>query len=163
MARQLYKPAMGGRLNWILGLFGIAVVCLLFLHFFAASWSNRCDPGNARFALLNGDGVVDFKPDGQLFTWVNPGPDNLWLCSNANLSISHFGANIKDLYDATRDDMTRNGWTEIAPGTSPDFSAYQKVKDGVKLSAVVQKQFFWVEIDLSAPGVRAGEMGFGQA
>jgi len=151
---------MGARLNWMFALFAIAVMGLLFFHFFGATWSNRCDPGNARFALLKSDGVVDFLPDGQLFTWVNPRPDNLWLCSNASLSVSHVGASIKDLYDTTRDDMTRNGWSEIAPGTSADFSAYQKVRDGLTLSAVVRKEVFWVEVDLSAPGLRAGEPGF---
>ena len=152
---------MGARLNWIFALFAIAVAGLLFLHFFGASWSNRCDPGNARFALLQSDAVVDFQPDGQLFTWVNPGPDNRWLCSNANLSVSHVGANIKDLYGATREDMTRNGWTELAPGTSANFSVFEKTRDNLKLSAIVRKEVFWVEVDLSAPGLRAGEGGFG--
>ena len=142
-------------------MFAIAVFGLLFFHLFGASWSNRCDPGNARYLLLKGDGVVDFQPEGQLFTWVNPGPDNLWLCSNAGLSVSHAGPNIRDLYQATRDDMTRNGWSEIAPGTSTDFSVYEKVKEGLKISAVVRKEVFWVEVDLDAPGLRAGESGFG--
>jgi hypothetical protein len=157
----LYKAAVGGRLNWIGALFAIAVAGLLFFHFFAATWSNRCDPGNARYALLKSDGVVDFQPEGRLFTWVNPGPDNLWLCSNAGLSVSHIGPNIRDLYAQTREDMTRNGWAEIAPGTSADFSVFQKVKDGLKLTAVVRKEIFWVEVDLDAPGLRAGESGFG--
>ena len=142
-------------------MFAIAIFGLLFFHLFAASWSNRCDPGNARFALLKHDGVVDFQPDGQLFTWVNPGPDNLWLCSNANLSVSHVGANIKDLYEQTREDMTRNGWSELAPGTSADFSVFEKTKNNLKLDAVVRKEVFWVEVDLSAPGLHAGESGLG--
>ena len=149
------------RLNWILALFAIAVAGLLFFHFFGATWSNRCDPGNERFALLKSDGVVSFSAKGQLFTWENDGADNLWLCSNANLSVSHVGPNIKDLYEQTREDMTRNGWSELAPGTSADFSVFEKTKNNLKLDAVVRKEVFWVEVDLSAPGLHAGESGLG--
>jgi len=120
---------MGGRLNWIVGMFGIAIGCLLLFHLFGATWSNKCDPGNAQFQLMKQDGAVDFEPDGQLFTWENDDADNLWLCSNANLSVSHIGPNVK-------------------------------VRGGVKLSAVVQKQAFWVEVDMSDPGLHIGEFGF---
>ena len=149
-----------GRLNWIFGLFAIAIAGLIFFHFFGATWSNKCDPGNAQFLLMKHDGVVDFKPTDQLFTWENDGPDNLWLCSNANLSVSHVGPNIKAMYDATRQDMTDNGWTEIGALPNENFAVYEKISDGVKLSAVVQKQVFWVEIDMSAPGLHLGEYGF---
>jgi len=151
---------MGGRLNWIFGMFGLAIAGLLFFHLFGATWSNRCDPGNAQFLLMKHDGVVDFKPGGQLFTWENDDADNLWLCSNANLSISHVGPNVKAIYAATRQDMTANGWSEIGALPNEDFAVYEKVSGGVKLSAVVQKQAFWVEVDLSAPGLHLGEYGF---
>jgi len=151
---------MGARLNWIFAMVGIAAAGLLFFHFFGAAWSNRCDPDNARYQLLRSDPIVDFQPQGQLLTWVNPRPDNLWLCANANLSVSHVGPNIRDVYGATRADLSRNGWSEIAPGTSDQFAVYEKLRSGLKLTAVVRKEPFWVEVDLSAPGVRAGEMGF---
>ena len=162
MATELYKHAAMGRLSYIVWAFLIAVAGLLAFHFFGATWSNRCDPGNQQFALLKSDGVVTFAPDHQLFTWENDRPDNLWLCANANLSVSHIGPNIKDVYEQTRGDMTRNGWSEIAPGTSSDFSVYEKTTAGVTLSAVVRKEVFWVEVDLSAPGLRPGESGLGQ-
>ena len=148
-----WREAPEGHLGrWIGSLFVIAIAGMLFFHFFGASWSNRCDPGNARYELLAGDGVVDFAPDGRLLTWINPGPDNLWLCSDANLSVNHLGPRIGDIYEQTRTDMTRNGWSEIAPGTSADFSVYEKVKDGLTLTAVVRKELFWVEVALSDEG-----------
>jgi len=156
-----YTPGgMGGRLNWIVGMFGIAIGGLLFFHLFGTTWSNKCDPGNAQFQLMKQDGVVVFKPDGQLFTWENDDADNLWLCSNANLSVSHVGPNVKAIYEATRQDMTANGWTELGALPNKDFAVYEKVSGGVKLSAVVQKQAFWVEVDMSAPGLHIGEFGF---
>jgi hypothetical protein len=126
---------MGGRLNWIFGMIAVAVAGLLFFHFFGAAWGNRCDPENSRYQLLATDPAADFQPQGQLLTWINPGPDNLWLCANANLSVSHIGPNIRDVYGATREDLSRNGWSEIAPGTSADFSVYEKLKGGLKLTA----------------------------
>ena len=161
MATELYKARGMSRLKWIFAMFAIAIGDLLFFHFFGATWSNRCDPGNQRLALLKSDGVVGFAPRTQLFTWESDGPDNLWLCSNANLSVSHVGPQIKQIYEETRAGMTDNGWSEIAPGTSTDFSVFEKTKDGVRLDAVVRKEVFWVEVDLSAPGLHAGESAFG--
>jgi hypothetical protein len=151
---------MAGRLNWIFAMFAIAIGGLLFFHFLGATWSNKCDPGNNQFLLMKRDGVVDFKPTGQLFTWENDDPDNLWLCSNANLSVSHVGPNVRDIYEATRRDMTANDWSEIGAVPNEDFAVYEKTTDGVKLSAVVRKQAFWVEVDMSAPGLHVGESGF---
>src|SRR5256885_16521225 len=147
---------MGGRLNWIFGMFGLAIAGLLFFHLFGATWSNRCDPGNGQFLLMKHDGVVDFKPGGQLFTWENDDADNLWLCSNANLSVSHVGPNVKAIYAATRQDMTANGWSEIGTLPNEDFAVYEKVSGGVKLSAIVQKRGVWGEVCMSGPerGVR---------
>ena len=142
-------------------MFAIAIVALLFRHFFATAWSNKCDPGNERFMLMKNDGVVAFDPQGQLFTWENDGPDNSWLCSDASLSVSHVGPNIKDLYAATRANMTANGWVEQGAVPNSDFSVYEKVTGGVTFDAVVSKQPLWVEVDLSAPGLHPGEYGFG--
>ena len=162
MAGQLYKGAdMGGRLNWILAVFAVAVVALLFRHTFAAAWSNRCDPGNARFYLLKNDPAVSFAPRGQLFTWENDGPDNSWLCADANLSVSHVGAEIGSMFEATRANMTQSGWAEIGSLPNEDLAVYEKTVDGVTISAVVSKQLFWVEVDLNAPGLHTGEYGFG--
>ena len=152
---------MLSRSKWIFAMFAIAIGGLLFFHFFGATWSNRCDPGNDRLALLKSDGVVTFSPRSQLFTWESDGPDNLWLCSNPNLSVSHIGPQIGKVYEETRAGMTQSGWSEIAPGTSQDFSVFEKTTGGVKLDAVVRKELFWVEVDLSAPGTHAGESGFG--
>ena len=56
--------------------------------------------------------------------------------------------------------MTANGWTELGALPNEDFAVYEKVSGGVKLSAVVQKQAFRVEVDMSAPGLHIGEFGF---
>jgi hypothetical protein len=150
---------MGGRLNWILAAMLIAIAALLFRHFFATAWSNRCDPSNAQFNLMKKDAVVEFAPKDQMFTWENDGPDNSWLCANANLSVSHVGPNIRSMYDDTRANMTANGWVD--EGGTGDFAVYEKVVDGVTLDATVSKQPFWVEVDLSAPGLHPGDYGFG--
>jgi uncharacterized membrane protein len=149
------------RLNWIVALFLIAVAALLFRHFFATAWSNKCDPGNAQFHLLRQDPVVSFQPADASFTWENDGPDNSWLCANANLSVSHVGANIKSIYDATRANMTANGWVDVGQAPASDFAVFEKAVDGVKLTAIVSKEAFWVQVDLSAPGLHPGEYGFG--
>ncbi|HKW58706.1 MAG TPA: hypothetical protein VJR46_03010 [Candidatus Dormibacteraeota bacterium] len=152
---------MGGRLNWIFAMFAIAVVALLFRHFFATAWSNKCDPGNQFFFLMKNDGVVGFSPQGELFTWENDGPDNSWLCSGASLSVSYVGPNIKDMYDATRANMTANGWVEQGALPNEDFAVYEKVTGGVTLEAVVREQLLWVEVDINAPARHLGENGFG--
>jgi len=150
---------MAGRLNWIFAAILVAMAALLFRHVFGATWSNKCDPNNARFDLMKNDGVVGFAPNDQMFTWENDGPDNSWLCADANLSVSHVGPNIRSMYDDTRTNMTANGWVD--EGGTADFVVYEKVVDGVTLDATVSKQLFWVEVDLSAPGLHPGEYGFG--
>jgi len=151
---------MGGRLNWIFAMFAVAIVALLFRHLFATAWSNKCDPGNTQFFLMKNDPIVSFAPHGQLYTWENDGPDNSWLCSDANLSVSHVGPEVKAMYDATRANMTQNGWTEVGSLPSEDFAVYEKATNGVRLSAVVSKEAFWVEVDINAPGLHTGESGF---
>ena len=151
---------MGGRLNWIFAMFAVAIVALLFRHLFATAWSNKCDPGNTQFFLMKNDPIVSFAPHGQLYTWENDGPDNSWLCSDANLSVSHVGPEVKAMYDATRANMTQNGWTEVGSLPSEDFAVYEKATNGVRLWAVVSKEAFWVEVDINAPGLHTGESGF---
>ena len=153
---------MGSRLGWIFALFAIAVATLLFHQLFATAWSNKCDPGNAQFFLMKTDPALSFSPQGSLFTWENDGPDNSWLCSDASLSVSYVGPSIGAMFDATRDNMTRNGWVggDIFL-KDQDFAVYQKDKAGVRLDAIVRKELFWVEVDMYAPGLHPGEYGFG--
>lgn len=152
---------MDPRLRLIAGSFLIAILALLFHQAFATSWSNRCDPGNAQFFLLKNDPVTSFRPSGELFTWENDGPDNSWLCSDASLSVSYVGPQIKSMFEATRADMTANSWVggDIFL-KDQDFAVYEKDVDGVRINAIVREQAFWVEVDMNAPGLHPGESGF---
>src|SRR5437879_13685377 len=106
------------------------------------------------------DEAANFHPQGELFMWENDGPDNSRLCSDASLSVSHVGANVNAMFDATRADMSRDGWVggEIFL-TDEDFVVVEKVKDGVKLTASVGKQAFWVEVHKGGPGVHRRDLG----
>lgn len=149
-----------GRAGVALGMILIAVVALLALHLFGTAWSNHCDPGNAQFNLLKSDPVVSSRFKGELFVWENDGPDNLWLCSNPTLSVSHVG-DASALFPEVRADMVDSHWTELAPSPNENFAVYQKdTAGGVRLTAVVRSQPFWVEVDLDAPGLHPGENGF---
>ena len=151
-----------GRTIVAVGITSIAVGALLAQHLFGTAWSNHCDPGNSQFNLLKSDPVVSSHAKGELFTWENDGPDNRWLCSNPTLSDSHVG-DPSALYSEVAADITANGWTELTPAFLPnqDFDVYQKdTPGGVRLTAVIRKQAFWVEVDLDAPGLHPGENGF---
>jgi len=154
-----------GGVNWKRGVAAVLAVGLVVLvahQLLITAWSNRCDPGNARFNLLKADAVVSYHPPGELFSWENDQPDNGWTCSNPSLSIDHVGSHVARMYTATRADMTGSGWTELDLGqTAGDFSAYQKAGSGnVSLTAVVLEQSAWVEVDLDAPGLHPGDQGF---
>src|SRR5438105_2850786 len=99
-----------GRWNWLFVAFATPIALLLLHQVFATTWSNKCDPGNAQFYLMKYDEAANFRPQGELFTWENDGPDNSWLCSDASLSVSHVGANVNAMFDATRADLSRDGW-----------------------------------------------------
>ena len=143
-----------------LGMIFIAVVVLLAWHLFGTSWSNHCDPGNAQFNLLESDPVVSSRFQGELFAWQNNGPDNSWLCSNPTLSVSHVG-DASTLFPEVKADMVDGHWTELTPTPNESFAVYQKdTPQGVRLTAVVRSQPFWVEVDLDAPGLHPGENGF---
>ncbi len=143
-----------------LGMIFIAVVVLLAWHLFGTSWSNHCDPGNAQFNLLEADPVVSSRFQGELFAWQNNGPDNGWLCSNPTLSISDVG-DASALFPEVKSDMVDGHWTELTPTPNASFAVYQKdTAGGVRLTAVVRSQPFWVEVDLDAPGLHPGESGF---
>jgi hypothetical protein len=152
------------RWNFLLWPFLAPLTFLLLYHFFAASWSNRCDPGNATFLLMKNDPIVGFKAPGQMFTWESDGPDNSWMCSSPSMTISHVGPDVGAMFDATRDDMTRNGWVETAPIPGGDFAVYEKVIEGVRFDATVEKGWFGVDVNLNGPdGPHFGEMGFGSS
>lgn len=163
MAPQLYKgEEMDRRLAAIAAAFLIAIGFFLGRQLFATAWSNKCDPGNAQFFLMKNDPALSFRPRDSLFTWENDGPDNSWLCSDASLSVSYVGANLKEMFDATRANMTANGWVggDIFL-KDQDFAIYEKDVGGVRLNADVREQPFWVEVDMNAPGLHPGEYGFG--
>jgi len=142
----------------------VVALLLVFAHQrFAAAWSNHCDPGNNQYGLLKNDPVVSFHATGELFTWENDGPDNGFTCANPTLSVSHVGQDLAGILDQTRGDMTDSGWTaiNITGQGSPDFYLYEKkTAGGVRLTAVVLQNAFWVEVDLSAPGLHPGQQGF---
>lgn len=143
-----------------LGLIFVAAAAFLAWHLFGTSWSNHCDPGNAQFNLLESDPVASSRFTGEIFVWQNNGPDNGWLCSNPTLSISHVG-DASALFPEVKADMLDGHWTELAPRPNENVAVYQKdTPTGVRLTAVVRSQPFWVEVDLDAPGLHPGENGF---
>jgi len=139
----------------------IAVVSLTAHALFGTMWSNHCDPGNARFNLLKYDPVVATHPKSALVTWENDGPDNSWLCTSPSLSVSYIG-NTSALYDEVSVGMVQSVWKQFGSDIAGmDFRAYEKDQGGgVVLSALVNKDRFWVEIDLDVPGLHLGESGF---
>jgi len=143
---------------------GVVTVAVVAGHqWFAAAWSNHCDPGNARFSLLKNDPVVSFRAPSEAFTWENDGPDNGWTCTNPTLSVSHVGQDLSGILNQTKADMIDSGWKAVTIGGQgqPDFSLYEKdARGGVLLTAVVLENAVWVEVDLSAPGLHPGANGF---
>jgi hypothetical protein len=151
------------RWNFLLWPFAAPLVYLLLFHFFATAYSNKCDPGNATFFLMKNDAVTSFHPSGAL-VWETDGPDNGWLCDAASLSISYYGPDLNAMFDATRGNMTRNGWSESAPIPGEDFAVYQKTIDGVHLDAILRKDFWSVELHMTGPeSPHFGEFGFGSS
>jgi hypothetical protein len=158
-----YDRMGGSRWTRVIGvLVIIALVVLVGHQVFELAWSNHCDPGNARFNLIKSERAVGFHAPGELFTWENDRPDNLWTCSNASLSLDHVGQDIQGMYRAIRANMTDTGWTELDLGQrATDFSLYQKTTSGgLRLTAVVIQQPAWVEVDIDAPGLHPGDQGF---
>jgi hypothetical protein len=149
----------------------ICIAALTAHALFGTMWSNKCDPGNARFNVLKSDPVVSFRAKGELFSFENDGADNSWLCTGPDLSVSHFG-DPAAIYPQLRAKFSQSGWTEEG-GTiyvDPDWSFYNKDSEGgvpytdsargFLITAIVRKQGFWVEVHLSANGLHMGEMGF---
>ena len=150
-----------GRWNWLFLAFAAPIALILLHQLFATTWSNKCDPGNASFYLMKNDGAASFKAPNQLFTWENDGPDNSWLCDSATLSLIHVGYDVNGMFDATRGDMTRNGWLDRGTTPDGDFAVYEKTIDGVKIDADVWRRSFYVEVDMHAPAsAHFGAFGF---
>ena len=149
--------------RWAAILAVVAIAMLAGRQWLVTAWSNHCDPGNAQFNLLKNDPVVGFRASGELLTWENDGPDNGWTCSNPTLSLSHVGQDLTAILQETRSDMTDAGWKPVDVGDrgQPSFYVYEKsAPSGVPLTAVVLQNAFWVEVDLSAPGLHPGANGF---
>ena len=146
---------------WLWLPFTVPVALILLHPLYATAWSNRCDPDNAHFFAMKNDPVTSFHAPGQLYTWVSDSPDNSWMCVNPSLSVSHVGPEVNAMFDATRVDMTQNGWSERYPVPGEDFAVYEKTIDGLQIEATVSKEAFWVEVHLDGPqSSHLGEMGF---
>lgn len=140
----------------------IAVVSLTAQHFFGTAWSNRCDPGNAQFNLLKSDPVVSFHAKAELYTWETDTPDNSWLCTGPTLRLSHVG-DPNALYPLIWTNLQASGWAELTPPFLPnqDFDDFDRVTaEGVRLTALIRKDAFWVDVRLDAPALHFGENGF---
>lgn len=142
---------MWRRWNFLLWPFLAPLALILLYHDFATAWSNRCDPGNATFFLMKDDAVTSFHAPGQLFNWESDGPDNSYACDAPTLSLSHVGPNVDTMFEATRGNMTRNGWSESAPLPGEDFAVYHKTIQGLQFEAIVSKDWFWVQVFMSGP------------
>jgi hypothetical protein len=86
------------------------------------------------------------------------------MCNSASLTISHVGPQTGAMFDATRGDMTRNGWVESGFIPGEDFAVYQKTIEGLRIDADVEKGWFSVDVFLVGPeSGHFGEMGFGSS
>ena len=141
-------------------MFTTGILYLGFHHFFAAAWSNKCDPGNAQFSLIKNDPVVGSRVAGELFTWEEDGPDNGWLCVSPSLSLTYAGTDVDGMFDAARANLSSNGW--VQSGVTPDgtFADFDKYVGDQHLEASVSKEWFSVDVRLDAPGLHMGENGF---
>ena len=138
-----------------------AIASLLFLHLFGTAWSNHCDPGNAQFYLLKNDPVVKFQAPGELYTWENDQPDNGWLCTGPHLALSHVGTDVKGMFMSIRANLFQSGWSGgdlFLP--DQDFGVFDKYVEGQHLTAVVNEEFYGVDVGLDAPALHLGESGF---
>lgn len=151
-----------GRLVVAAGMTTIAVVSLGLHAAFGTAWSNHCDPGNARFNLMQNDPVSNFQPKGLVVRWENAGPDNSWLCSGASLSYSFIGGDGDSVLAQVNAAMAAAGWqeTKLTHVSSDGWSFWDKTSDGVHLSGLVHKDLAWVEIDLKAPALHLGDSGW---
>jgi hypothetical protein len=137
----------------------IAVTALGLHAAFGTTWSNHCDPGNARFNLMQKDPVANFQPSGLVVHWENAGPDNSWLCTGATLSFVFVGGGGDSVFAQANAAMQAAGWQQN--GVPLDgWSDWDKTPDGVHLSGLVHKDVAWVEIDLQADPLHLGDVGW---
>jgi hypothetical protein len=151
-----------GRLVVAAGMTTIAVVTLGFHTAFATTWSNHCDPGNARFNLMQNDPISNFHASGLVVRWENPGPDNSWLCTGATLSYSYIGGNGESVLAEVNAAMQAAGWqeTKLTYVPSDGWSFWDKTTDGVPITGLVHKDVAWVEIDLQVDALHIGDYGW---
>lgn len=148
------------------GMTMLAVVGLSVRQATATAYSNRCDPGNARYNLLANDPVVSAPLRGVIVEWQNRNPDNSWMCVNATLSLNYVGTNPDDLYAQGAAALESSGWTTYS-STLPDdgWKLYMKPapdgSTGPNLHAMLRKQAAGIQIDMDEPGGSLlGQMGF---
>jgi hypothetical protein len=135
---------------------------------FGTAWSNRCDPGNERLDVLRSDPVVSFRASGELFSIQNIGADNSWLCTGTDVSVDHYG-DPAALYTQLRAKFMQSGWTDDGTPYDPEWTFYAKNSAGgnprqeirgFRISGLVRRHWFSVEVHLSATSAHMGEMGF---
>lgn len=153
------------RIGALVFMFATAFLTLGFFTFFSTTWSNRCDPGNADFNLLKNDPVTTFRAPGEWFRSETDEPDNLWMCVNPRLRITHYGTDQEKLFTQLEDNLLANGWqwypaTEIiVRGMSGETLA--KNSNGLQLSANLFREWMSsVDVVLEAPPLHLGEPGF---
>jgi len=155
---------MGARSRLVVaaGMVTIAVASLLLHTAFATAWSNHCDPGNARFFLMQNDPISNFQASGLVVRWPNPGPDNSWLCTGATLSYSYIGGSGDSVLAEANAAMQAAGWqeTKLTLVPSDGWSFWDKTTDGVHLSGIVRKNLGWVQIDMQADPLHLGDSGW---
>jgi hypothetical protein len=159
------------RASVAIGMVFIAIAAITAHDLFGTTWSNHCDPGNARFNILKTDPVVSFRARGELFAYESDGADNSWLCSGPSLSVTHFGDPAM-MYAQLRAKFVQSGWSGLGDtnAVDPDWSIYYKDTGGAVpfteptrgflIRASVRKQWVGAAVRLSASGLHDGEMGF---
>jgi hypothetical protein len=152
------------RLGAMVLMVATAIGSLTFFHFFGPAWSNRCDPGNEHFNVLRYDPVVQFRAQGELFTWVSGEPDNSWMCVNPRVTVSHYRPNQDKLFAELEDNLFANGWQwEFPDYQVRGHSGEELVKNasGLRLTAMLFREWMSsVNVVLEAPPLHLGESGF---
>jgi hypothetical protein len=76
--------------------------------------------------------------------------------------VSHVGDS-SALYPKVWTNLGASGWTVDGPTFLPnqDFDVFHRVTaDGIRLTALIEKEAFWVEVKLDAPALHLGDSGF---
>jgi hypothetical protein len=161
---------LGARASVAIGMIFICFAALTAQALFGTSWSNHCDPGNERLNVLKSDPVVSFHARGELFSTETDSADNSWLCTGPDVRVSHYG-DLAALYTQLRAKFIQSGWTDegVPNQIDPEWSFFVKDSAGVdplheirgyRISGLIRRHWFSVEVHLSAIGAHMGEMGF---